>query len=220
MYSDLLHACEDDVSFGCVDNAKPKGLPNGSAREAWKKLKEKYEPKTGASKIELKREFSGCILKNDEDPSKWVVNLERLKSKLSNSFSYDISDEDMMIHVINSLPDKYDGLVDSFERQLISKSDPLTLETMNAQLRAKWKRMKSTTEKPWIKREKYGGSLKKKFDNLGLYHKQFKGTCMGCGVLGHKQADCFKNEKIKINVQHGGTNESPRLVNIARRQDI
>ena len=104
-YCDLLHACEDDVSLGCVDSATSTKLPHGDARLAWKQLKDRYEPETGASKVELKQQLACSRPKKNEDPGIWLVELERICHKLQNTHLYVVEDQDIMIHVINSLPE-------------------------------------------------------------------------------------------------------------------
>ena len=52
-YSDLMFSCEDDVSFEIVEDAISRDFPEGDARKAWEKLCNKYEPKTGAAKVQL-----------------------------------------------------------------------------------------------------------------------------------------------------------------------
>ena len=46
------------------------------------KLNEKYEPKTGANKMKLKREFAASKLKNEQSPDEWISELELLRAKL------------------------------------------------------------------------------------------------------------------------------------------
>ena len=58
MYSDLLLCMTDEVGFGTVTEATSEDLPDGDAALAWKKLVEKYQPKTGANMVQLKLEFA------------------------------------------------------------------------------------------------------------------------------------------------------------------
>ena len=66
-------ACMDEVSFSCVD------LADKSAFKAWKNLEEKYEPKTGASRIQLQKDFHASSLASDEDPDKWFTGWRKLE---------------------------------------------------------------------------------------------------------------------------------------------
>ena len=58
VYNDLVLSCQEDVTFGIIDEAISTDFPDGDARLAWKNLTEKYEPTTGASKVQLKQELS------------------------------------------------------------------------------------------------------------------------------------------------------------------
>ena len=72
-HNDLTLSCEDDVSFGTVDEAASVAHPNGDAREAWKKLKEHYDPSTGSEIVDLKQDFNDCSLDEDQDPAVWIT---------------------------------------------------------------------------------------------------------------------------------------------------
>ena len=50
-YNDLLLSFQDDVTFGIVEEATSEIFKEGDARVAWKNLKKKFEPNTGASKV-------------------------------------------------------------------------------------------------------------------------------------------------------------------------
>ncbi len=48
----LMMSCEDNVSFGVVDESISTAFPDADARQAWINLYKKYEPTTGAMKLE------------------------------------------------------------------------------------------------------------------------------------------------------------------------
>ena len=78
-FNELQLSCADEVSFGAVDEAVTNMLPDGDAAKAWANLVARYEPKTTASKVQLKHEFSLCILDNvSKDPEEWISDLERI----------------------------------------------------------------------------------------------------------------------------------------------
>lgn len=56
-YNALILACDDDVRFDLIDQAKTTRHPKGDACEAWINLKTKFEPEDGLSMIELKEDF-------------------------------------------------------------------------------------------------------------------------------------------------------------------
>ena len=63
-YSGLILSCNDEVSFGIVEAAVTKELPNGSATKAWEDLNSKYDPKTGTNKTQLQKEFARSKMKH------------------------------------------------------------------------------------------------------------------------------------------------------------
>ena len=104
VYDELILAMMDDVCFNIVCNAKSSKLPDGDARQAWKDLLSKFEVDSSATKVELKKEFSDCILKDKADPpDEWICKLEILRERLKNMNS-NMSDEDFMIHILNNCP--------------------------------------------------------------------------------------------------------------------
>ena len=53
-YRDWMLACQDDVTFGIIEESVSTDFPDGDARLAWKNLFNKFEPNTGAMKVQLK----------------------------------------------------------------------------------------------------------------------------------------------------------------------
>jgi hypothetical protein len=66
-YSKLLMCCDDDVSFAIIDTACTTELPRGCAKTAWQGIVDKFEPKTSASMVKLRRQFAECVL---DDPTR------------------------------------------------------------------------------------------------------------------------------------------------------
>ena len=126
IFAELLLSCSDEVSFGCVSSAKTTALPKGDASLAWKTLKEKFESTTATSKVQARRQFANCRMKSGQDPDVWLMNLERYRARLKDTFKTTMDDEDMMIHIINNLSRDYDDLIASFELQLGAMTDTLT----------------------------------------------------------------------------------------------
>ena len=56
-YNDLILSCQEDISFGIIDESVSESFPDGDARLAWKNLHDRFEPNTGAAKVPLKQEF-------------------------------------------------------------------------------------------------------------------------------------------------------------------
>ena len=53
VYNDLILSCQDDITFGIVDESISTDFRDGDARLAWKNLQEKFEPSTGVAKVQL-----------------------------------------------------------------------------------------------------------------------------------------------------------------------
>ncbi len=76
-YNDLILSCQDDVLFGIIEESVSETFPDGDARLTWKNLCDRFEPKTGATKVQLKQEFLQLKLTSaEEDPDPWITLLE------------------------------------------------------------------------------------------------------------------------------------------------
>mmetsp|Transcript_14560 Transcript_14560/g.20983 ORF Transcript_14560/g.20983 Transcript_14560/m.20983 type:complete len:148 (+) Transcript_14560:485-928(+) len=100
-------------------------------------------------------------------------------------FQSEITEEGMIIHVLNNLPHEYDTEVAILEKRLGDKSNALTLEEIREDLSLRF--------------EKFGGNNEESYDedtNRALIAGKFKGRCTSCGKYGHKAKDCWgKNPK-------------------------
>jgi len=66
-------------------------------------LTAKFEPDTGTTIVELKREFAESKMGDkSDDPDAWITELEILRQKLGRLGSP--IDDDMIIHILNNLP--------------------------------------------------------------------------------------------------------------------
>ena len=130
----MLLSCEEEISFGLIDEAITSDYPDGDSRQAWKNLLTKFESATMATKTKLNKEFITKILEDaTEDPDKWITNVERLRQRLK-EMNHTISDEDLMIHILNNVPEEYDNLVEMLEDQLGNTTNPLTWEHLRERL--------------------------------------------------------------------------------------
>lgn len=127
-YNLLMLASEDEIVFGIIDEA------GGDPAVAWKNLEEKFEPKTGASKVQLKLEFQQSKLNIEDDPDEWMTNLELLRRKLK-VLQVEIDDEDMILHILNNLPKEYENTIEMCEAELTENK--LSLNTLKERLRTK-----------------------------------------------------------------------------------
>ncbi len=198
-YSDLILCCTG-IPFSLVENAKTKNHPYGDAALAWKRLKEKFEEETAASKFELKKQFVMCKPLTGQDPDAWMMDLEHLRNRLS-AMGTRMKDDDIIAHIIANLPEEYNELVTSLETNLES----LSVKRLKERIRSFYmRRIYSKVEK----KNDFIVFLVHKETEKGTRHRyQFKGRCNKCGTYGHKAKYCNNdlngktNEKNKLSCQ-------------------
>jgi hypothetical protein len=100
------------VAFGCVNGASTIDIQLGSAREAWKRLNNKFEPKTAPSCLRLQNLFHKSYLQWSQDPDKWITELEELRMRIITAKS-ELTEESFMEHVLNNVPEMYSNQGDS-----------------------------------------------------------------------------------------------------------
>jgi hypothetical protein len=67
---------EGRVAFNLVKGSKTTELKDGDAALAWKRLSDKFEPKSAPTCLELKNQFHSLVLKNaNSDPDIWITDL-------------------------------------------------------------------------------------------------------------------------------------------------
>ena len=78
-------------------------------------LIQKYEPKSAQSYIQLKHDFANFELEDvSKDPDKWIPLLGSYKTqtnKVKIPGKTDMSKVDLIIHILASLPEKYEVAV-------------------------------------------------------------------------------------------------------------
>ena len=210
-YNDLILSMTEDVSFGLVDEARSEDLPDGDVAQAWKALLNKYEPKTGSSRPRLKREFHDSKLTDvKNDPEEFVVKLELLRQQLKN-MGATISDEDLIIQVLNNLPEEYDNVVESLEDKLDDEDEKLTINDVKDKLRAKYAKIKKRLGIEDDKNEDTDDENNEDALNMRdkpRFRKPFKGTCRNCGKIGHKSFECLENKQNQL--RRGNNNRFQR----------
>jgi DNA-binding ferritin-like protein (Dps family) len=136
---DLTLACEEDVIFGIVDEATSTIFPRGDARIAWAGLKQRFEPDNGAMKVQMKSEFQQMkLLRAEDDPDPWITKVESLRRRLW-SLGVTISDEDVILHILNNIPKEYATTIEICEEDLTGSQ--LTLQLLKDRIRAKFRRI-------------------------------------------------------------------------------
>ena len=182
VYNDLILSCQDDITFGIIDESISTAFPDGDARLAWKNLQEKFEPSTGAAKVQLKQEFHQLKLNSvEDDPDIWITQLELKHCRLK-TLGAVIEEDDLILHILNHLPKEYETVVELCEEDL--SRGKINLNTVKERIRARFNRLQKLMEDP--------------DEAVALMMRsQFKGACTVCGKIGHKGSDCFTLEKNK-----------------------
>jgi hypothetical protein len=93
-----------------------------------------------------------------------------------------MDNDDMILHILNSLPKEYEMVVELCEEDLTRGN--INLGTVKERIRARFKRIMKTNSD-----EQEAIAL--------MVKTQFKKACSICGKIGHKGADCFTLEKNK-----------------------
>ena len=186
-YTDLILSIDGTsangrVAFNLVRLSKTKDRADGDTSLAWKRLQNKYATKSAPSLLALKKEFTNSKLgSRKDDPDVWISNLEDLRIRLEQQGST-IADVDFMIHLLNNLPKDYEISQSKLEDRL-DDIDPLTIEEIRTELNLKFQRMnlKRSVDQEYEEEE------------TALFAGNFKGTCHGCGKMGHKKMNCPEN---------------------------
>jgi len=84
-------------------NAKA-GYAGGQFYEEWTAMTTGYEEAESKSIADLKEEHCGAKMRDDQQPSLFVVQMERLKIKMKEK-KHDISEEDFILDVLSKLPE-------------------------------------------------------------------------------------------------------------------
>ena len=198
-YNDLILACDGDVAFSIVETSISTDLPDGDAKVAWKNLHTKFMPQTSANKVQLMAKFANSSLKSwKKDPDEWINDLEILRSRIKDC-GHAINDDDLIIHILNNLPEKYDNLVENLEAKM-DVTNPLTLEELRESLSLKFTKWKVRAEKNGMDGFDAESDEEENSEEIALvaggFKKPFKGRCNVCGRFGHKAVDCpTKNKK-------------------------
>jgi gag-polypeptide of LTR copia-type len=119
--------------FRIIYDSKTIELLSGSASLAWTRLKARFEPQTGATLTQLKQEFTSSKLQKGESPDEWIEKLESIRNTIEQILGKQhIDNTDMMLHILNNLPEEYETIADQVTKELSNKT--LTLESLQEDL--------------------------------------------------------------------------------------
>ena len=103
--------------------ARSNDHPQGCFRTEFRKLKEKFESTSQASRCEIKLEYESMKMKSNEDPELFINTLEKLSRRMNDDFDMKILDEDIITKVLNTLPREYEVLVYSLQVQMDTEKE-------------------------------------------------------------------------------------------------
>lgn len=186
-FEDLLLSINTKTSsgttaFNLVDTCTTSDQPEGNCKIAWDRLVAKYQPKTAPSYIQLKKDFANSRLRDlDVRPDERMSELESLRSEMNKvtiAGKSDMTDVDVIIHILSNLPEEYEVAVSELENKLRDTSKPLDMEEVRLVLGNRYNRITKNAE---------NAEQEKAF---AAFQKQFKGNCRNCGEYGHKSENC------------------------------
>ena len=129
-FDELVLSCNTTTpagrtAFSLISECRTPDNPKGDATSAWEKLKHKYEPSTAPSYIKLNRKFVNSKLTGDMNPDNWITELEGMRHDMNNVIINGksmMTEIDLIIHIVSSVPDDYDIPVSILEDLLMSSS--------------------------------------------------------------------------------------------------
>jgi hypothetical protein len=180
---------DDIVSSNLVRRSISATYPDGDAAMAWNALADRYAPKKAVDRQTLVTELFATKLDKQKDPEIWIVELQRMQSKLQ-EMGENISDGLLMAHILGNLPPEYENVSDNLASQ-----DNKTILSVTVALKDKFERLKKV------------GKLGSADETALIGYKKFSGNCRYCGKKGHKASDCFKKRDADSNKNGSGRNK-------------
>lgn len=191
-----------DVIIGCK-----------SSHQAWMALQERFSAVSRVSIMQLKTELQ-TIRKGGESVEKYLQRVKNARDQLL-SVGVVIPDEDIIIVILNGLPDEYTTIRTVVE----GRETPITLRDLRAQLLAAERRIEGSfslhqTLSALMARSDSSRSVDRNGgtrDWTNCLNDKDKGTkqggysteCPACGKKGHSIDTCFKIHKCQICGRHG-----------------
>ena len=136
---DLMLCMEKDADAQIVVSTKTYTHKEGQLKEAFDKLKIKYQPGTEEEKEELMQELYDlsriCISTNRETK---LEELIRIQQDLKEYHNETIDDKVVVTQLLNSLPPEYETLVEIFK----TKTTSPTYDELRAKIKQKYRSIK------------------------------------------------------------------------------
>ena len=140
----MVLSATDDVTSGIIKSAKYGPIKKGDARDAWSKLKIKYEPTTGKELLDLNKEYMAMEMRVTDDPEEFITKLTELRARMGREpFNQIIDEQSFLLRILNALPSEYENIVERLEEFLAEEN--LTIEKVKESVRTKFKRLKKNT---------------------------------------------------------------------------
>ena len=182
------------------------GYAGGQFYKEWEALTKRYEEVESKSLADLKEDYYGAKMTMDQQPSLFVVKMERMKIKMKEK-GFKISEEDFINDVLSKLPESKDPKsMNPYQiKKLFIKekmTSGYTLDDMTTDLEKTY--VEDVEDK--IEKSTQNAEGEKAFYTPG---KTFKGKCNKCGKMGHKGRDC-RSSNYKKNPGKGGSNDNEK----------
>ena len=151
----------------------------------WKKLKDQFEKKTWATRLDLRRKLHALKLKDSESAQEHIKVMTELFDALSVA-GETISEEDRVVYLLASLPDTYTVLVTALE----ANEDVPKLEVVTERILHQERKTKEKSEA--------GSTGETAMTTRKSYKSRPKPRCYHCKKLGHIARFCEgKKESAK-----------------------
>lgn len=164
-----------------------------NAKEAWKVLKENFEPISRARIAQLRVNLLNTKLEKNESMGVFISRVENAARLLTES-GKEVNDDELAYQLIAYLPSEYESVVKSC---YALDDRRFTTNNVKQQLLAEYDRLKvkelDNTNGPIEAFEVRHNENKYRQDVNNKYH--FNGKCFRCNKFGHKSKDCSTNTR-------------------------
>ena len=184
-------------------NAKA-GYAGGQFYKEWMAMTTRYEEVESKSIADLKEEYYGAKMRDNQQPSLFIMQMEWLKIKMKEK-NHDVSDEDFIHDILSKLLEsKSSSMMNPHQIKKLFIKEKLTSEYTVDMLTI-------DLEKTYVKNIEDAKAKKGSHEGeKGFYtsRKTFKGKCYNCGTMGHMGKDCWSKNTKKGNNNTGYNNRN------------